>query len=343
MRINHIQINHFRGIERLDFGLPGLFTLLVGDNGSGKTSILSAFAVALGIWHVSKLVTGPKQWRTIMEHELREVPNRIEGGEGLFSISGEARITAEGSVGDRAARTWTRFKRGKGLRTGDARIKEIGEDIRDALAARNNQKELLPLLAFYGAGRAWMPSNERAVADLGGDFKARSGDGYYDCLNERIRVKDILRWFVLEAAARDEKGHFRPGFYAVKLALQRGIPGIDDLWYDHRKQEIVISLDGKAQPFSSLSDGQRTMAATVADMAIRAYRLNRFLMDRDLGNEQAAADQMLRETHGVVLIDEIDVHLHPDWQRRAVKDLRATFPKVQFVCTSHSPQVCGEL
>lgn len=343
MKLESIHINHFRGIEHLHFDLTEPFTLLVGDNGSGKTSILSALAVSLGIWHVSKLVTGPKQWRSIMEHELREVPNGMEAGERLFSPSGEAQITATGRIGNRDKHAWTRFKKSKGTRTQDVWMKKTVADIHDALAARNEKKELLPLLAFYGAGRAWMPSNERATPDLTADLKARPGDGYYDCLNERIRVKDVMQWFVREAAARDDAGKFRAGYHAVRLALLRGIPGIDDLWYDHRKLEIVISIEGKAQPFSRLSDGQRMMAATISDMAVRAFQLNRYMVESYDGDDQAAAEAVLRETHGVVLIDELDVHLHPDWQRRVARDLRATFPKVQFICTSHSPQVCGEL
>ena len=77
MRIDSIQIDNFRGIEHLDLEFDPRFTLLVGDNGSGKTSILSAVSVALGIWHVSRIVGGLSQWRNIMDHEVREVPGVI--------------------------------------------------------------------------------------------------------------------------------------------------------------------------------------------------------------------------------------------------------------------------
>jgi recombinational DNA repair ATPase RecF len=72
MRIDSIQIDNFRGIERLGLDFDPRFTLLVGDNGSGKTSILSAVSVALGIWHLSDIL-GDVQWRNIGEHEVREV------------------------------------------------------------------------------------------------------------------------------------------------------------------------------------------------------------------------------------------------------------------------------
>ncbi len=86
------------------------------------------------------------------------------------------------------------------------------------------------------------------------------------------------------------------------------------------------------QLFSNLSDGQRIMLTLVGDLARRAATLNPHL-------GIAAA----RETPGVVLIDELDLHLHPKWQRRIVKDLKLTFPSLQFIATTHSPQLIGEV
>lgn len=341
MRIDSIQIENFRGIEHLDLTFDPRFTLLVGDNGSGKTSILSAVSVALGIWHLSGIARGAKQWRNVMDHEIREVSGENENGERRFKVSGPVQITAKGSIGNRDAHSWTRRKRARKSKTLDQSPQWIASDIRAAVVARDEKTEPLPLLAYYGAGRAWMPSNEREMADLSGDLKSRPDDGYYDCLNERIRIKDVLKWFVLQAAKRDERGQFKPAFEAVRLALKRGIPGVDEIYWDHTKGEVVVSIHGKAQPFTNLSDGQRTMASTLVDMAIRAVALNAHLLGN--GNGVSNPERVLDETPGVVLIDEVDVHLHPSWQRTVVTDLMKTFPKVQFICTSHSAQVTGEV
>jgi len=340
MKIESIQILNFRGIEHLELEFDPRFTLLVGDNASGKTSILSALSVALGIWHVSKMVNGPNQWRGIMDHEIREVAV-YDGGERQFESAGEVAVTAKGSVGARASTAWMRKKRWRGGATIDFDEGAVVEQINRAISARGERSEALPLLAYYGAGRAWLASNRRELPDLAGDLKARQADGYYDCLNERIRLKDILKWFVLQAAARDEQGRFRPGFDAVRLALKRGIPGVDDIYWDAGKQEVIVSIGGVLQPFSNLSDGQRTMASTLADMAIRAVALNSHLLGDGNGGSDPAA--VLDRTPGVALIDELDVHLHPSWQRTVIRDLTEAFPKVQFVCSSHSPQVLGEL
>jgi predicted ATP-binding protein involved in virulence len=116
------------------------------------------------------------------------------------------------------------------------------------------------------------------------------------------------------------------------------------MWFDGERTEIVLSIGGRAQPFSNLSAGQQTMLALVADIAIKVVTQNNYLV-----REETAAllngllPDVLARTPGVVLIDELDVHLHPRWQRRVATDLKATFPKIQFVCTSHSPQVIGEI
>lgn len=340
MRIDSIQIDNFRGIEHLELTFDSRFTLLVGDNGSGKTSILSAVSVALGIWHLSDIL-GDLQWRRIEDHEVREVPGLDENGEKQFVPAGQVRITAKGVIGESGPIEWRRGKRKRGANTINENSQAAAYAIEAVLEARNNRTHPLPLLSYYGAGRAWQPSNERAVADLGDDLHTRQADGYYGCLNERIRLKDVLKWFVLQAAKRDDSGQFKPSFEAVRLALKQGIPGVDDIYWDSTKAEVVISILGVAQPFSSLSDGQRTMAATIADMAIRAVTLNPHLLGD--GNGHSHPQEVLQQTPGVVLIDEVDVHLHPSWQRSVVHDLMKTFPRVQFICTSHSAQVIGEV
>lgn len=121
-------------------------------------------------------------------------------------------------------------------------------------------------------------------------------------------------------------------------------PGSDDIWFDVDRDQIVLSISGSSQPFDNLSAGQRMMVALVADLAIKAVTQNAFLLPEDeLGPEAEQLPTVLKKTPGVVLIDELDVHLHPKWQRRVASDLKKTFPAIQFGCTSHSPQVIGEV
>ena len=129
----------------------------------------------------------------------------------------------------------------------------------------------------------------------------------------------------------------RPGFEVVRRAVLSCVPQADGLWFDPDREQIVLSIAGYAQPFDNLSAGQRMMLALVADIAIKAVTQNAFLLPPDeLGPEDTPLPRLLQQTPGVVLIDELDVHLHPKWQRHVIEDLRRTFPKIQFIGTTHS-------
>lgn len=114
------------------------------------------------------------------------------------------------------------------------------------------------------------------------------------------------------------------------------IPDAQKVWWDVDWDEILIetTIQGKLQtiPFHLLSDGYRNMIGMVADIAYRMATLN----------PQLEAD-VIKKTEGIVLIDEIDLHLHPKWQKQVVERLLDTFPKVQFVASSHSPFIIQSL
>ena len=196
-------------------------------------------------------------------------------------------------------------------------------------------------MAYYGAGRAWLATNKRPTGRIN-QRKPQHLDAYRKCLDTRIHDQDLNQWFLFEAAATNGHGKGRPGYRAVRQAVLDCIPEADGLRYDSDLKEIVLSIRGFEQRFYNLSAGQRMMLAMVADIAIKAVTLNSFLLGP---NQPAAVDpmQVLRLSPGVVLIDELDVHLHPCWQRQVATDLKRTFPGIQFVCTSHSPQVVGEV
>jgi predicted ATP-binding protein involved in virulence len=119
---------------------------------------------------------------------------------------------------------------------------------------------------------------------------------------------------------------------AVKTAVQKCLPDCDQFYFDINRGLLLARIHGKLLFFRNLSDGQRSMLAMVADIAYRMAQLNPHLLEN-----------VTLETPGVVLIDELDLHLHPKWQRTIVDNLRKTFPKVQFIATSHSPFIIQSL
>jgi predicted ATP-binding protein involved in virulence len=111
------------------------------------------------------------------------------------------------------------------------------------------------------------------------------------------------------------------------------VEGAAEIQYDGRRKDIVVSFaDGRELQFSAMSDGQRALVGMVAEIARRATTLNWDYLE----------ERSLRETPGLVLIDELDLHLHPKWQRRVIGDLKRIFPNIQFFATTHSPQIIGE-
>ncbi len=338
MRIDHLHIENFKRFEVQDFDLHPKFTLLVGDNGSGKTSVLDALAVALGIWH--KAAPSSSGWRNILKEEVRLDP--VDAGDRIFwKLALPSKITATGIIGHSEGLSWTRMIRTGGTRTTNAQAHNAETAIIELLKGAEAQRELLPVLAYYGAGRAWKATNKRPIGPTN-TRKPQQFDAYRNCLDTRIRDQELNDWFLFETAAANGYGDGRPGYQAVKRAVLACIPEADEVRYASELKEIVLTINGNQQPFFNLSAGQRMMLAMVADIAIKAVTLNSYL----LGPGQPGADdpmQILKRSPGVVLIDELDVHLHPKWQRRVATDLKNTFPSIQFVCTSHSPQVIGEV
>jgi len=196
-------------------------------------------------------------------------------------------------------------------------------------------------MAYYGAGRSGLPSNQRAMIYTS---PSRRWDAFYDCFEERISIARLHTWFQKEAIASVKRqGQMRSGYKVVKFAILRCIPNANDLWFDGDRGEIVIAINSQPQPFSNLSAGQKMMVGLIADLAIKIVTQNAAFLTEDLDTESQALPQILQQTSGLVLIDEIDVHLHPKWQRQVVNDLKTTFPAIQFVCTTHSPIIIGEV
>ena len=344
MRVDQLHVENFKRFEELHLDLNPRFTLLVGDNGAGKTSVLDALAVAASIWLVdppdSSLLNSR---RGIWPNEIRLEP--ISSGDRTQFV--ERRPVLIKSVGEIAGEgiEWTRQIPEGGVKISNAAAKDARALIAEAFeVGEEGAGVLCPVVAYYGAGRAWLPSRARVEKGTPSG-PARRWEAFYDCFEERIRIGDLVQWFQREAiAAGNRKGRWRPGYEAVRLAILRCVPDADALWFDGDRSDIVLSMGGEPCPFSNLSAGQKMMVALIADIAIKAVTQNAYLLPEDeLDTDGERLPDVLRRTPGLILIDELDTHLHPTWQRRVVNDLKETFPAMQFVCTSHSPFVIQSL
>ncbi len=349
MRIDRLQLRNFKQFSDYVLDLHPQFTLLVGDNGTGKTSLLDALAIASGVWLVNAPdTTLSNSKRNILTNEIR-LEAVESGGITQFVEHKPVQITAKGCIGDQDIE-WTRQIKENGSRTSNSDAKTALEMIHDLFQRDQNGENIwFPITAYYGAGRAWIASNKTETKAKQSNGVSRRWHAFYDCFEERIRIGDLQTWFQTEAlASLQRQGTMRPSYELVKVAILGGLPDAQDLWFDGDRGEIVVSIAQRPIPFSNLSAGQKVMVALIADIAIKMVTQNAtFLADRDnTDRDNIDTDELpliLQKTPGLILIDEIDVHLHPKWQRRVVDDLTRTFPSLQFVCTTHSPIVIGEV
>lgn len=325
MRVDQLIINNFKGFKNHEFRFHPQFNLIAGINGKGKTSLLDALSIAVGSW---LLGFDGCSARHIRSQEVRLDYFGKKGFEHQFPCM----IEAIGEVAGQPL-TWRRVLNTMGGRTtyGEAKnIKDLATQTHESV--RHGGDNILPLLAYYGTGRLWNVPREQAQVKTEKKITQREKksrlDGYRNSVDPRLSVSELVRWIARQSWITFQKGGRESSIYkAVQKAIVASVEGAQRFYFDADMGEVVMDISGQEiQPFNNLSDGQRCMLAMVGDMAEKMAILNPHL------DEQA-----LTKTPGVVLIDELDLHLHPIWQQRVIENLRTTFPKIQFFATTHSP------
>ena len=334
MRIDRLTVSNFRRFENNTFELHRRFTLLVGDNGAGKTAILEALRVGVGAY---LLGIPDSQVPSIRRDCVRLVETR-QGEFLTFEPATPCAVRCEGRVHGRDL-CWSRelaSVRGRTNRVGARALvqcvdRHVQEDKR---AVKDKRAMNFPLIASYGTGRLWIEPRETervrsAVRQPLG--KASRFAAYRGCLEPTVSSAFLRSWIKKMVLIAQEQP--LQSLDVVYGAVAGCVEGAKRTAYDFGVDDIVLEFkDGQHFPFGLLSDGQRSMTALAADIALRCVQLNPHL-----------AGQAPSETEGVVLIDELDLHLHPNWQRVIVRNLTILFPKLQFVTTTHSPFIVQSL
>ncbi len=332
MRIDSLVIKNFKGYSERTFEFAPSFNLLVGPNGVGKTSALDALAVTAGSWLLG--VRGYDS-RHFYPSDVRLAP-RTYDGEFRFEEQYPIEIIATGQVLGSPC-TWSRsLSRPKGRSTtgGALALRRLAASADKQV--RDGEPVTLPLISYYGTGRLWLePRHNAQVKNADKLAKKRELsrlEGYKNSVDPRLSVSDLVRWIARHSWISYQQGHETSVFRMVKKAILDCVEDAENLYFDPKRGEVVVVMkEHGPQPFSNLSDGQRTMLAMIGDIAQKATKLN-----------PQFGDKVLQECPGVVLIDELDLHLHPRWQRHVIHDLKSTFPKIQFFATTHSPQIVGQ-
>ncbi len=328
MNIKTLRVQNFRNFEDKTFEFSEGFNLIIGDNGTGKTATLEALGVLLREY--IKAINPAFLSNTKNLDTFVRVCSITKGESTNFEHQFPCSLKTDFIFMDKE---WSETKTLSDplLEVSESNFKWIAQTY--AHKIRSGESEIAPVIAFYSTARLWLEKIEATEESIQVSLfdeemlKPNSRlDSYKNALDIAISNKTWLRWFMrMELISLQEKKPMKV-FEAVKKAVQACLEGCDSLYFDIKRGEPVVRIHGLTLPFSLLSDGQRSMLAMVADIAYRMAQLNPHLLEH-----------VTLETPGVVLIDELDLHLHPKWQRKVVDNLRKAFPKVQFFATSHSP------
>lgn len=344
MKLKNIKISNYRCFKDVKIDFDESTTLIVGQNGAGKTTILDAVAVSVSTFLLG--IDGGVS-RSILKDDARYEFYDLNGTidpQHQFPVSIE-------STGDCIDKQNIRWIRSLNSESGKTTIKDAGELTSIAKKVQNQimmgDKELvLPLISYYGTGRLYAQKKEKRNMKSLTEFKRQVG--YVDGMAAESNDKLMLNWFqtqTLKSLQKQQKTGVLESPILLKTVEQaicktyERISGARNtsLSFDldtHRLMLEFETSEGAARKFAmdEMSDGYKNTLSMIGDIAYRMAVLNPML-----------EEETLEKTPGIVLIDEIDLHLHPQWQQTILKDLHAIFPKVQFIVSSHAPAVINSI
>jgi predicted ATP-binding protein involved in virulence len=347
MKITRLSLDNVRAFQDAEFAFNPGFNLIIGINGAGKSTALDAIRFC-----------GSHLLSTVQKMPFKPF------GLGVDDIHGKAPFAEAAlhlSFGDEAdafvrLRQWReqvaaetaenveRLRR-EILETTRPRdrvrnqLRELQETLspidpvyfypsRNDLKARANSEPSAPLMIHYSTARSIM--NEQA------ERKSAAGTrqlAYVNALQSNaLSLRQFADWMRAQIGLAPERPASQHLVEGINTALDRFLPGYSNLRpSDESASRVEIDIKGTTLDVRQLSDGERSVLALVLDISKRLAQANPQLEDPLVSGE------------AVILIDEIDLHLHPQWQRKIVGNLERTFPNCQLIATTHSPQVIGEV
>jgi predicted ATP-binding protein involved in virulence len=316
MRVDEVSIESFRGIRAMKMPLDPRVNLFVGINGSGKSTVLDCVAILLARF-IEQL-----QSAKASERQRDFLEDDITLGAEDAKISLTASHEGQAPVVCTIARSRTGFT-----------SSETTEVVQSGAS--------IPVIACYSVNRAVLQASHRYLRKHAFEQRNALDDAMSDSLKS---FRLFFEWFLLREDIENEqfrKAHEekRSDFdwndrqlSAVRTAIPRFLDGFKDLRIRRvpSPMRMMVTKGAEELALDQLSDGEKCTLALVGDLARRLAIANPTLPDPLTGT-------------GVVLIDEVDLHLHPGWQRMIVPTLRDTFPGCQFLLTTHSPQIIAHV
>ncbi len=316
MKIRELQITNYRSFaDSPIFKFGEQFTVIAGVNGRGKTSILDALAILLGrlLPHVSPARSG---YRAILPSDVHQ---------NMPSAKLSMKVNCVGHPVD----YYIDYQKENRKLIPKKLPASLKKAIRLAYGDPGRDDDAAPLAVYYTTDRAWYRHPKTLPTQMPrGQSAAYSGA----LLNRTVNFREFMARFRNRVVLSEERSRNNPNYLgdpavdAITTALTLFLDGFSNLRVENNPLRLMVDKSGVPLDLTQLSDGERSFLAMICDLGRRLVLANPHLPNPLLGA-------------GVVIIDELELHLHPKWQREVVEKLRTTFPNIQFIATTHSPFV----
>jgi len=318
MKIVSLEFTNFKGIKNIKFDLAGKSTVFFGINGVGKSSILRGINLLYSNV-INKIVKN--RFKQGISIEISDISANAQNCkinvEMLFS-------------GNFFVEYYRLMERRSRKRTHHgASLDKIGKHFEQKYSDTSTN---MPIFANYGVNRLVLDVPLRIRTKH--EFNREAA--FQKAIENRIDFRTFFEWFRYqedfenEQKVREKKRYEDISLKAVRTAITNMFNGFSNLRIERSPLSMKINKGMTTLSIEQLSDGEKCTLALIGDLARRLSLAN-------------PSRKNPLQGEGVVLIDEIELHMHPAWQREILTKLKKTFPKIQFIITTHSPQVLGEV
>lgn len=324
MYLEKVNLKNYKAIEEIELNLKPGINLLIGDNGTGKTSVLEGIAIALGGLFVNVEGVSTKNFA---KEDIRVIINPLGDASTSIIYCDPISVGCSLKTCDGNSFTWNRVK----AELSSTHTKIDDKSVCIWMKKLTNQMDaVLPLISFQSAARAWRVRR----GDFGTELQKKLDDrrcGYIGCLDFSMDVKSIQQWCMKQEVMVVNKGRVKE-YEIFKNIISAFMKEINELkespkvYYSPQFGELVYKDSKEEMAISKLSAGYQSLLWMIMDLAYRVCLLNPELCENS-------------QLKGIVLIDEIDMHLHPKWQWNIIRALSTIFKNVQFIIATHSPIV----
>ena len=320
MQIQNIKLENFRGAKGLELDLHPNVNVFVGVNGAGKSTILDAIAISLS-WLVEGIQKAEAIGMSIPDESIKNQTN-------YSSILLEV-------LENKKHYKWKNIEFERGYPAKEkSNLSELNQ-LAYSYQVEYQKSKTLPMIVYYPINRI-----AKGIVDIKGSESISQLDVYDNALGSQANFQSFFEWFRLQDDIvneqyiynnRDNIYNYKKELNLIAQTIEQFIPKYKNLRVTRIPiPHMLIEKNDETLSLNQLSDGEKNMIAMVGDIARRLTMANTHLENPLEGD-------------GIVIIDEVDLHLHPAWQRVIISKLTEVFPNCQFIVSTHSPQILSHV